>query len=156
MRSDDRPRILAPPPLLFFGCLLLGWLLGFVVPAPLSFLEVGVRIGLGSFFSFLGFVFGLSALITLHRGGTPAEPWKPTTRIMTGGPFRFSRNPIYIALLCVLTGLAFFTASLGIALSIALLFLLLDRGVVRAEERYLTGKFGEEYLAYRRRVRRWI
>jgi protein-S-isoprenylcysteine O-methyltransferase Ste14 len=156
VRNDDRPRILAPPPLLFFGCLLLAWGLGRVVPAPLSFLEVGVRFGLGSLFCFVGLVFAMSALIALHRGGTPAEPWKATLRIVTGGPFRFSRNPIYVALLCVLTGVAFFTASLWIALSIALLFLLLDRGVVRAEERYLTGKFGEEYLAYTRSVRRWL
>lgn len=92
----------------------------------------------------------------MHRFHTPAEPWKPTVRIVRAGPFRFTRNPIYVGLLLVLAGLATLTASGWLAVSVPVLFLLLDRGVVRGEERYLTEKFGEEYVAYTRDVRRWI
>ena len=156
MPARDRPGVLAPPPILFFACLLLGWGLDFLAPAPLSFLGVGVRIAFGIFFFATGLLSAGSALITLHRAETPAEPWKPTVRIVSSGPYRFTRNPIYVGLLCVLTGFAFFTPSLWIALSIGLLFLLLHFGVVRPEEKYLSEKFGEDYRDYLRRVRRWI
>jgi protein-S-isoprenylcysteine O-methyltransferase Ste14 len=99
---------------------------------------------------------GGSALLVMHRRKTPAEPWKPTVAIVTSGPFRRTRNPIYIALLLAFAAIAVMTASGWLMLLVPVLFVLLDRGVVRGEESYLARRFGPEYLAYARCVRRWL
>lgn len=152
----DTPAILAPPPLLFFACLLLGWGAGLIWPFEPLQLEFAVRLILGSAF-FLGAVaLAIPALLVMHRFNTPAEPWKPTTRIVTTGPFRYTRNPIYIAMLLALAGIAAMTASGWLLLFVPILFLLLNYGVVRPEELYLSQKFGDDYLSYMQGVRRWI
>ena len=84
------------------------------------------------------------------------NPYKPTSTIVSSGIYRFSRNPIYIAFLVFALATAIVANNAWILLSIPLLFVLLQFGVVRAEERYLSGKLGAEYDAYRRSVRRWI
>jgi protein-S-isoprenylcysteine O-methyltransferase Ste14 len=152
----DTPRILAPPPLLFFACLLAGWLLGLLWPFQPFEIGFAARLIAGSVLYGVALVLAVSALLIMHRHQTPAEPWKPTTQIVNTGPFRFTRNPIYVALVLVLAAIAIQTASGWLMLFVPVLFLLLDRGVVRAEERYLSTKFGEDYLAYMRQVRRWI
>lgn len=153
---SDTPSILAPPPILFFACLLVGWGLGFVFPFEPFELGFNFRLIAGCVLYLVAIAFAIPALIVMHRFNTPAEPWKPTVRIVSAGPFRFTRNPIYVALLLVLAGIAVQTASGWLMLLVPVLFFLLDIGVVRAEERYLTQKFGDEYLAYVRKVRRWI
>ncbi len=154
--SRQTPAILAPPPVLFFGCLLLGWALGRVRPFEPFALSLAARLAAGSVCLVLAVALGGSALRVMHRGKTPAEPWKPATRIVTGGPFRWSRNPIYIAVVLSFAGIAVMTASGWLMLLTPVLFVLLDRGVTRAEERYLSERFGEDYLSYAHRVRRWL
>lgn len=92
----------------------------------------------------------------LIRFGQPSEPRKPTTRIVTGGLYGYSRNPMY-------TGLTQCFAGLGVAIDKPWLLILLIPTVItvhllliRPEERYLEEKFGEEFLRYKRTVRRWI
>jgi protein-S-isoprenylcysteine O-methyltransferase Ste14 len=75
---------------------------------------------------------------------------------VTGGPFRVTRNPIYIALVLAFAGTGAMTAAGWLILLVPVLLLLLDLGVVRGEERYLARRFGPDYLAYARRVRRWL
>jgi protein-S-isoprenylcysteine O-methyltransferase Ste14 len=152
----DTPRILAPPPVLFFLCLLAGWGLGFLVPFHPFEIGFAVRLIAGSVLFVVAFALAVSALVIMHRHNTPAEPWKPTKRIVNTGPFRFTRNPIYVALVLVLAAIAMQTASGWLMLFVPVLFLLLDLGVIRGEERYLLAKFGEDYRAYMRQVRRWL
>lgn len=111
--SRDTPAILAPPPVLFFACLLAGWALGLVRPFEPVALSLALRLVLGSVCLGIAVVLGGSALLLMHRRRTPAEPWKPTVRIVTGGPFRFTRNPIYVALVLTFAGIAVLTASGG-------------------------------------------
>ena len=90
------------------------------------------------------------------RAGTNVPPHKPTLAIVTGGPFRFTRNPLYFG-----GTAAYFGMGLGFNLIWALILLvpmlfLLSWGIVRREERYLEKKFGETYLAYKQRVPRWL
>ena len=155
-RDPDTPAILAPPPLLFFACLLAAWGLGFVRRFEPVDLPVSARIAAGSCLVLAGFALGLSALVVMHRAGTSAEPWKPTARIVSAGPFSVTRNPIYLSLCLVLASFAGFTASAWFLVFVPVLVAILDLGVIRAEERYLTARFGEEYVAYTHRVRRWI
>lgn len=152
----DTPSILAPPPLLFLGCLLAGWLLGHIRLFEPFDLSLTARLTIGLSLIFGALTLALSALIVMHRFNTPAEPWRPTERIVQSGPFRFSRNPIYVALVLALAGMAALTASGWLMLFCPVLFLLLRYGVIQGEERYLSQKFGETYLQYMKKVRRWI
>ena len=98
----------------------------------------------------------LSALITMKAAGTNVDPAKPALTIVRGGPFRFTRNPMYLALCLVQIALGFFLNDWVTLLFVVPLALILHYGVVLREERYLTVKFGEPYLQYKREVRRWI
>jgi protein-S-isoprenylcysteine O-methyltransferase Ste14 len=92
----------------------------------------------------------------MHAAGTNVNPALPTTTIVTSGPFRFCRNPLYGALTLIYLGLTFaFNTWLGMVLLVPLL-VIMHFGVVLREERYLEHKFGEAYRLYRSRVRRYL
>jgi protein-S-isoprenylcysteine O-methyltransferase Ste14 len=93
---------------------------------------------------------------TMHAAGTNVNPLRPTTAIVTGGPFRFSRNPLYLALTSLYLGLTLaLNTWWGIVVLIPLL-IIMHRGVVLREERYLEQKFGETYRQYRSTARRYL
>jgi len=99
---------------------------------------------------------GLWGRKTMHRAGTNISPLKPSINLVNTGPYRFSRNPLYVAVTLLYLGLTFLCNSWwGVALLFPVL-VVLHFGVVRREERYLERKFGEEYLAYRSQVRRYL
>jgi len=98
----------------------------------------------------------LSALITMKSAGTNVDPAKPALTIVRTGPFRFTRNPMYLTLCLVQVALGFFLNDWITLLFVVPLALIFHYGVVLREERYLTAKFGEPYLQYKREVRRWI
>jgi protein-S-isoprenylcysteine O-methyltransferase Ste14 len=95
------------------------------------------------------------ALWRFRRAGTPAEPWKPTTALATGGIYRRTRNPMYQAFLLFVLGFAFAFTSDWIFLILPFAILLMHVAVVRREERYLAAKFGEAYRDYCARVPRY-
>jgi protein-S-isoprenylcysteine O-methyltransferase Ste14 len=101
-------------------------------------------------------VLGMPAVIRMRRSGQSENPWKPTTSIVDRGPYRFSRNPMYLQLLLATFGAAVMLMNAWIALLIPVAMWVLVRMVIRPEEAYLERKFGESYLSYKRRVRRWI
>ena len=110
----------------------------------------------GIVFTVLAPSLALSALITMKAAGTNVDPAKPALAIVRGGPFRFTRNPMYLALCLLQIALGFFLndwITLMFVVPVALIF---HYGVVLREERYLTAKFGEPYLQYKREVPRWI
>ncbi len=92
----------------------------------------------------------------MERAGTAIKPSLPTTIIVADGPYRHTRNPMYLSLCLLHLGIALLVNGLLPAICLLPLALTLHFGVVRREERYLAAKFGESYLAYQRRVRRWI
>src|SRR5438046_10663156 len=98
----------------------------------------------------------LSAVVTMKKAGTNVSPAEPALTIVRGGPFRFTRNPMYLALCFLQVSIGFFCNNL-LALAFVLpTALLLHYGVVLREERYLEAKFGETYLALKRTVSRWL
>ena len=99
---------------------------------------------------------GAPAVRLQRRSGQSENPWKPTTSIVERGPYRFSRNPMYLQLLVATLGAAVMLMNAWIVLLIPVAMWVLVQFVILPEERYLEGKFGEGYLAYKRRVRRWI
>ena len=92
----------------------------------------------------------------MHAAGTNVNPGRPTTAIVTSGPFRFSRNPLYLSLTLLYFGLILaFNTWRGIILLVPLL-IIMHFGVVLREERYLEQKFGDEYRDYKARVARYV
>lgn len=102
------------------------------------------------------YALGFQAVREVRRSGQSENPYKTTTRIVDSGPFRFSRNPMYLQMVLACLGVSLLLANLWIALLTPLCGLLLWLLVIRYEEAYLERKFGAEYRAYKRRVRRWI
>jgi protein-S-isoprenylcysteine O-methyltransferase Ste14 len=92
----------------------------------------------------------------MRQADTPASPYKPVEHIATEGPFRYTRNPGYLAMTLIYVGIASLAIALWAVLLLPVALLVIQRGVIEREERYLEGKFGEEYLSYKEQVRRWI
>jgi protein-S-isoprenylcysteine O-methyltransferase Ste14 len=93
---------------------------------------------------------------TMERAGTNINPSKPTTAIVTGGPFRYSRNPLYLAVTLIFLGISLIIDTWWGIIVIVPVLLILHFGVVLREERYLERKFGGSYLQYKRTVRRYL
>jgi protein-S-isoprenylcysteine O-methyltransferase Ste14 len=150
----DNPGIRVPPPLIYLGALVLGLMLDRRRHVP--FLPRGVARGLG--FSLLGGGAVLNAwfLRTIRKTDVPIRTDKPVPRLTTEGPFRYSRNPSYLALAMIYAGIASIRNSLWAMLLLPLVVTVMRREVIGREERYLERAFGEEYLAYKGRVRRWV
>jgi len=143
------------PPLLFLGCLLAGWALGFLQPWHLG-LPLTVRLSLGAPLLLLVAIHGGWGLLTFKRKGTTPEPNGVASALLTSGPFRWTRNPLYLGLSLLLVCFGFLLDSAWVLGLTPVLMLLLDRLVIAREEVRLRALFGDAYEAYTRRVRRWL
>jgi protein-S-isoprenylcysteine O-methyltransferase Ste14 len=110
----------------------------------------------GGVFLTFGVVIAMWGRRVMEQAGTNVNPTLPATALVASGPFRFSRNPLYVAITLIYVGLALLTNAFWVLVLIVPVVLLLHFGVVRREERYLETKFGDTYRAYRSRVRRYI
>ena len=150
--SDPGPGVRIPPPLIFAGVMGVAWLVGRAWP-----LHIGPPlVPLGGMVLFLAIALIGWALLVMARAGTNPRPDKPDAALVEAGPFRWSRNPIYLGLLLAATGLALIWGTLWGWLGVVVLHVMLDRLVIAKEEAYLAGRFGAEYEAYKGRVRRWM
>ena len=152
--SQDNPGVIAPPPLIYAGALAIGLLAN--VLYPISFLPRTVARVSGLPLIFGGLAIGLLGFHEMRRAETNVDPYKPATAIVTEGPYRFTRNPLYLCLTLVYAGISALANALWGILLLPLVLLVMRRGVIEREERYLERKFGGEYLNYKARVRRWI
>lgn len=153
----DTPTAAVPlaPGLFFLAGLLPGLALEFLLPSP-HFLSHRLAVPLGWVVTGLGLALALGAMGQMRRAGTPIDPLEPSRVLLTGGLFRLSRNPIYLGDGLVCFGLALVLRSLWAMLLLVPAVALLQRWVIRAEERYLAARFGSAYHAYTTRVRRWL
>ena len=148
--------VLAPPPVIFAVPLLAGWLADRYVTGWASAVDATWRYGAAIALAVLAVGFAVGALRLFRRAGTPAEPWHPTTAIVTSGVYRITRNPMYVGMTLLYAGIAI-AADSPVALVLLVPTLAVIRvGVIRREERYLDARFGDEYRRYKARVRRWI
>jgi protein-S-isoprenylcysteine O-methyltransferase Ste14 len=93
---------------------------------------------------------------TIEKAGTPIRTDRPVPRLVTDGPFRYTRNPGYLGLTMLYAGIAVLRNALWAILLLPLVLYVIQRQVIGREERYLVRTFGEEYLAYKAQVRRWL
>lgn len=156
MPSDDQDKagVIAPPPVIYLGALVFGLLLNRRFPIP--FLPRKIARSLGWPLLSGGLLLMGWFEWAMRHAGTPANPYKPVSQIATDGPFRYTRNPAYLAMTMIYTGIAGLANALWAILLLPVALLVIQRGVIEREERYLERKFGEEYLRYKARVRRWI
>ena len=152
----DRAAIVAPPPLLFAVCIIAGLGLTWLVPVelPRTARYIALPAGGAALAAALGWA--VPAWRIFIDRGTPLSPWKGATTLVTTGPYRFTRNPMYLALVLMTLGLGGVIASVWLAGSAVVLWALLDVCVVRPEERFLRRRFGVDYENYRAIVRRWF
>jgi protein-S-isoprenylcysteine O-methyltransferase Ste14 len=152
--ENDNPGVVAHPPLIYLGSILAGSALHAAYPvsvvphavaAPLGALSVAAAIAL----------IGLSVR-ELCRAGTGVRTSDPTTVLVKSGPYRFSRNPIYLAFTLFHFGVGVWLNSAWVLGMLLPAVAMISYGVIAREEQYLARKFGEEYLHYRASVRRWI
>jgi len=152
--EEETAGVVAPPPLIFVAGLVVGFVLEALLPG--ADLPAFLQWGLGGLLIVAGLGLLLSFNASFSRKGTAVEPWKPTTAIVTTGPYRFTRNPAYLGMALTYVGIAVLSSALWVLVPLPFAMAVIDRGVIAREERYLERKFGEEYLAYKRTVRRWI
>lgn len=101
-------------------------------------------------------VLGWWGIRAMFQAGESPDPNIPTKRLVTIGPFAYSRNPIYLSLALFDVGLGLLFDNLWLFILLLLMLLYVDRLIVGREERYLEERLGEEYREYKRRVRRWL
>jgi protein-S-isoprenylcysteine O-methyltransferase Ste14 len=152
--EEDHPGVPIAPPLLFVlpivAALALEWFL------PTSFARDAFRWMPGALFFAIGIALAVSGFITQKRAGTDPIPFNPTTQIVVHGAYRFTRNPMYLGFALCTFGLAILVDSEWMLFAVPIGLVLIDRLIIAREERYLERKFGEQYLSYKHRVRRWI
>ena len=149
--------IRAFPPLIAAIGIVIGLALTFLYPVPIvDHTAKRSLFGLGIVFLVIWFALAISANLTFRRLKTPVNPYAPTTALAQGGPYRFTRNPMYLGLVLMTVGFALVMNSMWLILIAVPVLLALRNLVIVHEERYLEGKFGDEYREYSKRVRRWL
>jgi protein-S-isoprenylcysteine O-methyltransferase Ste14 len=152
--ASDTAQIIVLPPLVYGAAFIMGLLLHLVF--PVHSLPTILARGIGVVCVLVSFPLALMTLHALSRAHTPVDPMKPTTALVTEGPFRYSRNPIYLALTLLYLGAALLVNALWILLLIVPALVVIRYGVIAREEAYLTRKFGDPYRQYTAQVRRWL
>lgn len=152
--AGDHAAVQIHPPILtllhLFAAFLLGRLVPLQIPTPRWVAWLGILLAL------LGFGIAAAALGQFVSARTTVDPHGSASALLTGGPYRFSRNPIYLGFLCFLIGFPLVFGNYWGILLAPVLILWMNRLVIRHEEAYLERKFGRAYLDLKSRVRRWL
>jgi protein-S-isoprenylcysteine O-methyltransferase Ste14 len=153
-RGSDTAGIRIPPPVYYIVAFLGGVVLELAFPT--SWPPVGIRIGVTVIAAAAWLALDGAAMVNFRRAGTSMIPMNPTTALVTTGPYRLTRNPMYVGMVFLYVAFAF---AFGVIWAVAFLpavIVIVDRLVIAREEPYLERRFGQAYRDYKRRVRRWI
>ena len=152
--QEDHASVKIHPPVLLLIHIFAAFLLNRLFPLPFAFPKILVWVGYLLILAGLGLAFGAAG--RFMKSQTTLDPHGSVTEIVTSGPYHFSRNPIYLGFVCLLSGFLFIFGSYwGLILSPVLMVSLFQL-VIKHEETYLEKKFGDVYKRYRSRVRRWL
>lgn len=154
MGQTDHASVKIPPPILLLIHIFAAFLLNWLLPLPFAFPKILEWVGY--ILILVGLGLPISAVSQFMKAHTTIDPHGSVTDIVTSGPYRFSRNPIYLGFVCLLIGFLFiFRSYWGLILSPVLMVSLFQL-VIKHEETYLEKKFGDVYSSYKSRVRRWL
>jgi protein-S-isoprenylcysteine O-methyltransferase Ste14 len=150
----DTPGVIAAPPLIYLAGLATGFILEALFPS--ASLPPAVTWPVGGVLAVAGLALARSFFRVLHGANTPVSPYSASTVLVTTGPYRLSRNPGYLGMALGYAGIAILSGALWVLVPLVPTLFLIDRGVIRREERHLERRFGEQYIRYRARTRRWL
>jgi len=152
--QNDRPQVIALPPLILLATLVAGF--GLDIAWPLALPAPGLARPLGFLLALGAIILAGLAVREMVSTGTPLDVRKPTRTIVITSVFALSRNPVYLGMVLLCFGIALIAGSTWLLLLTFVFAAILHYGVIAREESYLEGKFGTDYLRYKARVRRWI
>jgi protein-S-isoprenylcysteine O-methyltransferase Ste14 len=142
------------PPLVYMGAIAIGLTIHALWPVHLVRPSLGTSVGV--VLILVAIALFLSAVRTFRAAGTPVPGNRPTATIVRTGPYRFSRNPIYLAFSLLQLGLALWVNALGLLITLVPAIALMSFVVIPREERYLDARFPSQYVPYKAAVRRWF
>lgn len=151
----DGAAVRVPPPLVFAGAIVVALIFGWAWPRD-PWIGGALRWVVGILSVGGGGALVVSALDRFKQTNQDAKPWLPTPEIITEGPYQLTRNPIYLGLVLIMVGIGYFVGNGWFAITGVLAALVVQKLAIEPEEAYLERKFGDDYRAYKRRVRRWI
>lgn len=156
--TPDHPPIRVQPPLILLADIILGFVLKAFVPARIAPRRWprAVTVALGLPMLIGGMALGGTAVRNMMHSGTTPDPHRPSTELVTAGPYRFTRNPIYLGFTLIVLGLGFLANSFWFIPLAGALVATIQTQVIRYEEQYLESRFGPRYQAYKGQVRRWV
>ena len=152
--KPDNAGVIAPPPLIYLAAILLAVALDALWPAPLF--SGGLHYWVGGAVMVCSFALVLACFRLFGRAGTTVPTGQPTAALVSRGPYRHSRNPIYVSMSLLQAGIAITADNVWMLGLLVPVLLIINYGVIVREEAYLERTFGDEYRAYRARVRRWL
>ena len=154
--KPDSADVRFPPPFVYLGALLLGLAAEWLVPMRSFGIDWRLLVSTGALLLVAGAAVMLAAAGLFRRLGTNVRLSQPTTVIATTGPYRWTRNPMYLGMALIYAGLAIgFDGPIALAL-LPLVLIAIHTQVIAREERYLEAKFGDDYRRYKAGVRRWL
>jgi protein-S-isoprenylcysteine O-methyltransferase Ste14 len=152
--KSDTSGIRVPPPVYCVAAFLVGVALELIFPT--SWPPFGVRLAAALLAGVAWLALDGAATVLFRRAGTSMVPMNPTTALVTSGPYRVTRNPMYVGMLFLYVALAFAFGAIWALVFLPAVIVIIDRLVIAREEPYLERKFGQAYRDYKARVRRWI
>ena len=154
---SDTAGVTVLPPFVYIAGLVIGYIIQFIAPIPVAppTFDVAIRVLGVLLVLFSGWLL-LTAMGMLQKVGTPMNPHEPSTALTFDGPYRLTRNPMYLGMACLLAGLALVGNALWPLLAVVPAIWWINTQVIAREERYLETRFGAPYLDYKTRVRRWL
>ena len=159
--SDEQPASIEvagtrfPPPLAVMAVILAGFGLERFVPLSLGIPRAVARVAGGGLLV-AGLAAGILAARALFRAGSNPNPHRPSRHLVTSGIYARTRNPIYVSMAVLVLGFGILARNGWHLIGLVIFLVVVDRTQIPREERYLEGRFGEDFRAYRRRVRRWL
>ncbi len=156
MEKKDHPGVYIPPPLIYVAFFFLAVALQRVVPLKGLFGETAMTITAGWILLAAGILVLLSAVWRFLVSKNTLVPVKPAHSLQTGGIYAFTRNPMYLGMLLLYSGIGFLKGNWWTFIVIPLLIMAVQLYVIKKEEHYLQRTFGNDYLQYKKKVRRWI
>ena len=152
--ASDVAGVPLPPPLIFVAGLAAGGVAELVRSTSGPAWPISAAIAVAGVLAFMALAG--AAVGRFRRAGTTENPFRPSTALVVDGPFRFTRNPMYLGMAALYVGLAFLLGIMWALLFLPFVLVAIDRLIIAREEPYLERKFGQDYVEYKKRVRRWI
>jgi protein-S-isoprenylcysteine O-methyltransferase Ste14 len=155
-QAERGARVRFPPPLVYLLSIAVGLVVQYAALSLRLGLPIAARIAAGAVVTVAGLALVASAFGLFRKSGQDPAPWKPTPSLVFEGPYRFTRNPMYVGMTAVQVGVGLIADSVWVVGLAAVSLLIVHVIAVLPEEKYLTEKFGAPYEQYLRRVRRYL